>query len=330
VEALNDGTDEISPPFLFVVGCGRSGTTLLRAMLDSHPDLAVPGESYWLVGQGRLQRKYQPDALLDALVRSPRVRLWGLDPDSLSRAVREASNFADAVRSVYALYAVSQEKARYADKTPSYVLHIGFLSHLLPEARFIHIVRDGRNVAISIAGGHFGPNSLSRAMLYWRYHVSNGRASGSRIGSNYLEIRYEDLVEDPVATLSMACRFAGLEFAPEMLDYPARSDRVLRQTLSPDRHGNITRAPVAMVRDWRDELSMREVALLERLGGRLLEELGYGLSRPALGLWASVAVAARATVARCRFWLGRSVTKTRARVRRQRLRARMRSFKPSG
>src|SRR3954468_22549156 len=146
-------------PFPFIVGVGRSGTTMLRAMLDSHPDLCIPGESHFLSSLLRPWRRRQlteqgrvvPERLLAELAKSRQFRNWGLDDDELRSTLSTdpRPDLADAVRRIYALHAHAAGKPRYGDKTPSYVESITPIGRLLPEARFVHLVRDGRDVALS-------------------------------------------------------------------------------------------------------------------------------------------------------------------------------------
>src|SRR3954447_9662677 len=131
--------------FPFIVGCGRSGTTLLRAMLDAHPTFAIPGESYFPVWLSRFPYRYgegdrfaRDRFLSDLFVHEYFVNVWQLPPGKVRRAVDEAKprDFAEAVRAVYALYAQEQGKPRYGDKTPVFVSHVDRLAKLFPEAVF--------------------------------------------------------------------------------------------------------------------------------------------------------------------------------------------------
>src|SRR4051812_8879868 len=118
--------------FPFVVGCSRSGTTLVRAMLDAHPLVAVPPESHFALA---------PDVrgLRRALSRERWFALWEIEAPDL-----RGLDVADAVRALFAAYAERQGKPRYADKTPHYVSHLPLFAERFPEARFVHVIRDGR------------------------------------------------------------------------------------------------------------------------------------------------------------------------------------------
>ncbi|MDH5236917.1 MAG: sulfotransferase, partial [Acidimicrobiia bacterium] len=160
-------------PALFVVGCGRSGTTLLRSMLDAHPELAIPGESHFLRRMLRLRRRYEHGSQFDLeryvadLSRDVRFRRWVADPEPLIERIRAGRplSLADAVRATFGAYARSQDKIRWGDKTPDYVTMMPAISELLPEARFVHLIRDGRAVAASLAHQSWGPSRIDTAAL---------------------------------------------------------------------------------------------------------------------------------------------------------------------
>ena len=204
------------PPFPFLVGCGRSGTTLLRAMCDSHPDLAVPPESHFIVplaaGSGH---PIDSAVFLDRLYAQERFRLWELDRAEVEAAFRRSApdDYAGAVRTVFSAWAATQGKIRYADKTPGYVLHIPMLARLFPESVFVHLVRDGRDVACSFLELGWA-DTVEEAALHWRLRVLRGRQGGLALPSHrYHELRYEDLVADPEGSLRRLCDVMSVPFS---------------------------------------------------------------------------------------------------------------------
>src|SRR4051794_27483455 len=156
------------PPFPFIVGCGRSGTTLVRALLDAHPDLAFPDESFFPVWMGRQRARYETgggvatEAFTAELLDHKWFRHWGLDAALVRAELQRGkpATFADAVRIAYACYASAKGKPRYGDKTPIFVLHIPMLAELFPEAVFVHVVRDGRDVALSRIAASWGTERI--------------------------------------------------------------------------------------------------------------------------------------------------------------------------
>lgn len=281
--------------FPFLVGCGRSGTTLLRSMFTCHPEMAIPYESYFVVSMGRRANRTRYEAgdsfalelFLDDLFAQFGFRHWHLPEREVREALKESppGTYADAVRRVFAVYARQQGKRRYGDKTANYVLDIPLLAELFPEARFVHVIRDGRDVALSWleTGWEFGPQTVEEAALYWRYYVQRGRRAGAQIGRDrYCELRYERLVANPVDALRELCSFLELEYDPTMLEYFEHADEVLRPMPRPQQHGNLRLPVTEGLRDWRRQMASEEVSLFERLTGEVLGELGYELSaRPA-------------------------------------------------
>jgi Sulfotransferase family len=288
--------------FPFFVGCGRSGTTLFRAIFDSHPNLAIPGESHFIVHLAPNRRRYETgagfdvEALLADLLPHPRFRLWGLAEDRVRTALRERppSNLADAVRTVFAEYAAAQGKGRYGDKTPGYVSHLPLVAALFPEARFVHILRDGRDVALSYLDVSFGPDTLERAALHWKRFVERGRQAGSRLGPDrYVEVRYEDLLGDPEQIVRSLCGFIDIEFQPGMFRYPERAAEVASGSAFPEAHGRLALPPTKGLRDWRSQMSANDVAAFELLAGDLLSDLGYERSMARAGMRARARAAGK-------------------------------------
>ena len=263
-------------PFPFFVGCGRSGTTLVRALVDAHPDMAIPPESHFVVAEApRGGAAFDPAAFVSALAASDRFALWELDRDAVAGAVRGAADYPDAVRATFALWARRQGKARYGDKTPGYVVHLPVIAGLFPEAVVVHVVRDGRDVAASFVElGWAG--TAEEAALHWRLRVSRGRQAGRALApGRYHELRYEDLVADPERTLRALCEAIALPFSPAMVDHRAEAAEVARTTSHPEYHRHLAEPVTADLRDWRHDLDPSTLARIELLAAPVLAGLGY-------------------------------------------------------
>ncbi|MDE3205538.1 MAG: sulfotransferase [Acidobacteriota bacterium] len=291
-------------PFPFVVGCGRSGTTLLTVMLDSHPELAIPGETAGFMLRFCLRHENfgsladphsRPDgllspepphrfdrgevlAMLDELSESHRFRRWGVDPELVVTEVlvTEASTRPEVMRAVYHVYARLQGKELCGDKTPDHVLHMPRIAELFPEARFIHLIRDGRDVALAMRDTSWAPKTADEAARHWVQRVGRGREDATNLGSErYLEVRYEDLVLNPGPVLERACAFLGIDFHPAMLDYTSAADRQLQMSPAPEEDASLRRTVTPGLRDWRTQMAPEDVAEFERVAGTLLFELDY-------------------------------------------------------
>jgi hypothetical protein len=283
-------------PFIIIVGRGRSGTTLLRAMFDSHPSLAIPPESHFLVTLARAARAFRWDRgfsserFAAALNAHWGFRGWGLDEEVVRSTLTAArpATYSEAVRAIFQRYATDRGKTRYGEKTPMNVLHMRKLASLFPEARFIHLIRDGRDVALSYRDAEFGTNSIGESAVFWRRFVTRGRRDGHRLGpARYREVRYEDLVRDPEPVLRSLCSFVDLPFDGAMMRYFERADDVMEGIDHRSQHGSVYLPPTQGLRDWRRDMAPDEVELFESIAGRLLAELGYELRSRAASLRSS-------------------------------------------
>lgn len=281
-------------PAPFIVGVPRSGTTLLRLQLDAHPDLALPAET----GFGEVARRFEGtavtrDELLDALTGMPTWADLAMSREALVPLLAEVEegDLSKGLRSFYRGYAAARGKTRYGDKTPGHTAQMEVLSRVLPEARFIHIIRDGRDVAASLRGLPFAPGDGGMAAIAaeWRDTIWRARRAAAHL-PHYTEVRYEDLVTEPEGVLRDLCDFLEIDFAPEMLrahegarerlsemqsatvgadgvvHFPDGSEVVAR-TLGPPRADRVGR--------WRYSLSDHEVTRFERFAGGALAQEGY-------------------------------------------------------
>jgi hypothetical protein len=262
-----------------VLGVSRSGTTLLKEMLDGHPVLAIPSESYFIPQLwDRHGRRPDKEAFLADVERLARVREWGVTRDQVSMRLPQRPDFAEAIGAIYRAYAEARGKPRFGDKTPSYMQRLPLLEQAFPGARYVHLIRDGRDAALSFLSmrrkprfNWARPRGVGSFAAQWRREVEGGRQFGRQTAPRrYLEIRYEDLVVEPERILRETCRFLGLEFDPAMLDYHRRVDR----ERVPD-HQGLAQPPRRGMRRWQDEMSPRDVETFEAVAGGLLTELGY-------------------------------------------------------
>ena len=282
-------------PSPFVVGLGRSGTTLLRLMLDAHPALAIPPETHFAPAVIRMYRKGSPsaDELADELAGHRRWGDFGIERDELAQRLRasEPLDARIALRSFYEIYAEHQGKPRWGDKTPGYTARMRRISRTLPEARFIHLIRDGRDAALSRAQASDKRVRPANAAERWRERIEEARVQAARV-PHYIEARYEDLIRDPEGALRRILSFAELDWDPAVLRYHERAEERLREM---DRdlpakggkgHRDAARRvgshemtmrppdPRRLAR-WREEMSADELAEFEAVAGDLLSELGY-------------------------------------------------------
>lgn len=265
---------------VFVLGVRRSGTTLLRVMLDRHPELAIPDESYFIPQLARRHRgAVNARRFVDDLRRLPTLIDWGVSAESVAERLAPAMSPGRAIACVFEAYAARHGKRFWGDKTPLYMQHLDAVERLFRGTLYVHLIRDGRDAALSFLSvptgimtegwGH--PRDAAGFACQWATEVRAARALGERVGrGRYLEVRYEALVAEPEAELRRACAFLGLEYDDAMLDYAGKTESARKE-----HQQRLNEPPRVGVRDWRTEMAPSDVAAFEAVAGELLDELGY-------------------------------------------------------
>jgi LPS sulfotransferase NodH len=272
---------------VFVMGCHRSGTNLLYDTLLSAGGFAIyrgslPIYKILIPRFGHPRSPASRKKIVDAFLSCKAFTRTGLQASELSaQLLEDCRSGGDFLRIVMGEITKSQAAARWAVYDPDSVLHVARIKADLPDALFVHIIRDGRDVALSLAKmGGFRPFPWSRqprgllaTALYWQWMVRTGKSYGARFSADYFEFHYEDLVAQPVSTLAKLGQFLDQE-----LDY----DRIQSASLGRLRESNSSFLDDDAGRDpvnrWKERLSIAEVADLESLIGEGLKECGYDLS----------------------------------------------------
>jgi len=214
---------------LFIVGSERSGTTLLRAALARHPRLAI-ADVAWLYPRfrrhlhtyGDLSRPDALRTLVREMIFGLKQPFWGLplNPrtivDELIARIR-GPRFADVYRAMLTLYAEHVDKPRWGEKTPHNVFFVEEIVGDFPDAVFLHIVRDGRDVAVEQLRSAFGPRNVYAAARLWKQTIEAASRGRAVAGERWLEIGYERLVFEPEDQLRRVLDFMGEVFDPAML-----------------------------------------------------------------------------------------------------------------
>jgi len=263
---------------VFIGGCSRSGTTLLGAILGAHSDCVCPPESHFKVSVLRHCQRDDGSIDLDEALRIIsmhwRFKLWGLDIDP--NAAPDTS-YVDLLTWLVESFAETQgvSATTWVDHTPENINYASLLLGLFPDAKMIHIVRDGRAVANSILPLDWGPNTVIKAAPWWTAMVREGIALEAFLPDEQIvRVRYEDLVCAPEPTVRKLCERLELPFEPAMLaadgfrppGYTASQHTMIGKRPDPDR---ATR--------WKRTLSARQIELFESLAADLLLQMGYAL-----------------------------------------------------
>lgn len=281
----------------FIVGVSRSGTTLLRLILDAHPDLAIPPETHFIPEAVRscASSEDPSGAFIGVVTSHVRWEDHQLDPALLRRRIASLEPFdvGDALRAFYRSYAERFRKQRWGDKTPGYIRHMEIVQEVLPESRFIHLIRDGRDVALSAFSTRMGPQTMEKQAEQWRASLQMAREQSTRLASgSYAEMYYEDLVSKPVLELKRVCELLDLKWSPAMLGYHERAGERIEELnrglpargRTPARSGDertrmhaLTSQPpkTDKIAAWESRMSRDEVERFEAVAGETLARHGY-------------------------------------------------------
>lgn len=287
-----------SEPPVFVIGNPRSGTTLLRLMLTCHPKVVVPPEGAFMIHLYRKYRNYsgalnEIPAFVKEVLTASKMEFWGLDQVELITYLeaRNPRTYADLVDGVYRYYAEKNNPDGHfwGDKNNFHLDHIPTIARLFPDARFVHIVRDGRDVACSYRDlygvrGPYAPdlpNSVQAVASQWRRNLHRIHADLCRISPQQVhELRYEDLVAEPQLTLERVCNTLGIEFADDMLAYAEKNREKNLEPEAFDAWKSLARESLtaSQVNRWRREMFAEDLHLFERIAGKELAQYCYELS----------------------------------------------------
>ncbi len=271
---------------VFIVSAPRSGSTLLRLILDAHPRLAVPPPDWlfdlvypYLYSYGDLRQAANLLALAEDILRTPTVGKWPVKPSPVELVAAAAEpTFAGLYAALHREYAKTGGKTRWGEKTPRNSFWMDEIRALFPDAQFIHIVRDGRDQAIDISDSILWPNSVYSGAHLWQRYVMAIRDSARRLPADALvEIRYEDLCASPEATIRRLCEFLGEEFDARMLAPHATPSA--RSWSTHPLHAK-TAQPISTryCEMYKTRLPAADLAALEALIGETLAQFGYSLS----------------------------------------------------
>ena len=278
---------------IFIVGAPRSGTTLLQYRLRNHPRISLPtGESHFIIplydnqaAYGDLSQAENIRKVLQAMYDQSRpfleTDLHGLkfDINSLTAEFHaEGRHTMPAIISgVFEKNAHGEGKARWGDKTPYYVTHLPKLLEWFPDAQIVHLIRDGRDVALSLFGREhdFYVYNTYFAAEYWESYVEKGHHQGKQLASHqYMELHYLDFLAHPQDTMKRICEFLGEAFTPDLFEITPVDD----PGKTPLVHAPLK---ISNAGKWRSKMSARQIKAFESVAGNTLRQFGYELVTPA-------------------------------------------------
>ncbi|MEU8657609.1 sulfotransferase family protein [Actinoplanes philippinensis] len=273
---------------IFVVGCPRSGTTMLQLMLHAHPRIALPPETRFLLAAyqkrarfGDLTDPARRRELAGFIVASSQFADLGLDPDETAEAiVAGPPTLGSAFGIVFRSYAHRFGKPRWGDKRPLYLRHLPTILRLFPDAQIINIMRDGRDCVASLKETPWKPSGFGTLVDYWAQSADASLLAARRYPADvYHQVRYEDLVADPEPHLRRICGFLGEAYDPAM----SAPDKLAPVAVPEYKtwHTLTHQAPTTeRIQSWRTRLTADELRRCEAAFGHRLAKFGYQPSAP--------------------------------------------------
>lgn len=275
------------------MGCHRSGTNLLYDMLLSAGGFAIyrgllPIYKILIPRYGSMGNRTHRERIVETWLRTKGFRRTGLDAPHIStKILNECRNGGDFVRVVMDAVAGNQQVQRWAMYDADTVLHVSRFKRDLPNALFVHIIRDGRDIALSLKKmGGFTPlpwdrtqtESLVATALYWEWMVRRGRFYGRQFPADYIEVRYEDLITRPHETLGQLGNFLCHDLDYERIQQASLGRLSETNSSFREEAGKTKMNPLGR---WKERLTPGEIAAIEATVGECLQENGYELSLPA-------------------------------------------------
>jgi len=262
-------------------------------MMRSHSHISSPtGESHFFIPLYKNSKSYgdltNVDNVKDVLEQMRRISreyveedLKGLtfDTDALAREFveKKKDNIVAIIASLMEKNAAGEGKQRWLEKTPYYILHMQTILEMFPDAQFIHIIRDGRDCALSMLHRKHDLKifNVYHAAQVWKQYVDAGQETGQQLPENrYFELRYEDLIDDPEDTMRKTCQFIGEEFEQSMVEFEKSKDP---KSKTPMLSKSVQKKNAEK---WRTRMSAWDIRICESVAGSTLEKNGYPVLTP--------------------------------------------------
>ena len=261
----------------FLIGRGRSGTTLLQGILDAHPSVSVAPEALFIMNLARGYRGGRTRGFARDVFLEERMRRWAVTREDVEQrllALPGDASFARRCAEVYEAQADATQKEPgrlLGDKNPHYALFIDELLELFPHAKFVHLVRDYRDNVLSYRNVPFDSSNIAALAYRWKHYNARVIAAAQRSPERFHRVRFEDLVDDPAATLSAVCDFLGVEWDEQYLQSGRKHERDV-----PKWHRHLAKPIDAnLAGRWQNSFSANEVAVMDRICQPLGSALGY-------------------------------------------------------
>ncbi len=270
---------------IFIVGCERSGTTILRLMLNEHSRIALPPQTKFsrklykrrLLFGNLLKKENRKKIIQWMLERKSNTKLMDLQLDDgvLEKMWEKRATLGDITAAVFQQYSLERNKSRWGDKRPYYIRYIAQLVRLYPDARIIHVIRDGRDCVASLKRMPWWKKSAIYSILNWRHAIRMGSDAINIYEDQFMEIRYEDLINEPELHLREICKFLGETYEPAMVNFHLNAEQNIPGYKQPWHYKTSKPLSAKFIGQWQEELSKNEVHSLEWCAGKELTKWNY-------------------------------------------------------
>jgi hypothetical protein len=262
-------------------------------MLNSHPNIAIPYETHFLTNYIKTIDSYQPleddsnlDCLITDMLGEELLQQWDVVPTTEEvRARLTERTLAGVIDAIYSHYATAHGKRRWGDKS-DYLNRMYEINRVFPKTKFIHIIRDGRDVAKSVMKMTWGPDDVIAAAEWWREYVRLGRCTGRMLPEDrYMEIRYEDLVLEPEGSLRKICSFLDEDYSEQMLSFYKDSSSLIPESRKSQHYNADVPPQASRTYAWKKGMSKTDIALFDMYAKEQLDDFGYEVDTVKLPGW---------------------------------------------
>lgn len=271
-------------PQFFIVGAQRSGTTLLRLLLNSHSKIAIPEESSFLFPYltPRLMQKREPlssefkSIFFKYILGDSQFKKWKMNVDPTLLLLEKNVSLRHLIGFLYYQFALQNGKTICGDKNPKFIRKLGLIADAYPKSKFIHLVRDGRDTYLSFKKkGHPSADSIAVAALEWKTKNNLCRKLLDEHAERSLCLRYEDLLQAPEDTLQEVCTFLSVDYEAGMLDFWKSADQFIDK-----QHSELIFKPIEPknIGKWKESFTRQEASAYTLIAGKTLQTYNYSLN----------------------------------------------------
>jgi hypothetical protein len=288
---MTNSLQHSSLPFFFIIGRPRSGTTLLRTILDAHPNVAIPLESPMIKELGSKYSRvkvWDVNLLLNFfndLIIQRRFDIWDCDLITLKSEILSCVgeySFSDLIKIVYLNYPSYFEKAEIeiiGDKNPPFSTYPQKIFRLFPEAKYIHLTRDYRDNILSVMKVEFEAPYVPLISYRWRYAAVRIEKLKRKYPEQFYTLKYEDLVADPEKEMKALCSFLNIDYYNSMLEFYKIKDKLLQKYTIEEIekvHKSLFN-PITNVKvdGWKSKMKRKHIKQADLIAGKYAELNGY-------------------------------------------------------